>query len=132
MTCVQALKYLFQIKIGALGAGDELAPADLPDQLQLLADLAAVQVQPVTPSVDARDRTPVELAQQHIRQRLDNGGGRAFEDVGDPYRQAAGMETYGAVGIGVAAELDANLRKSGSRLEIAENPRIDFGWSLEK
>src|SRR2546422_5213843 len=98
----------------ALGSGNELAPADLPHQLHLLADLAPIQVHPVTMGVGSGNRPPVEFAEQDVCQSLQNRRWRSFQDVGYLDRQASPVEAYGAVGVGIPSKYHLNLRKSGA------------------
>src|ERR1700738_2126344 len=117
---------------GALRSGDEFAATDLAHQLELLADLAPVQIQSIAVLINTRNGTTVQLAQQDISQSLDDGGGSAFQKIGNPYGQAAFFEAYGAVGVGIAAELNLDAGRLGARLQIFKNTRIDLGGRFEK
>src|ERR1700674_5872267 len=56
---IQALKDLFQIENLTLRSGNELAAADLADQVRLPPHVAPVQIQPVAMGVEPGHRLPV-------------------------------------------------------------------------
>ena len=65
---IQTLEDFLQVEMFALGSGDELAAADLLDQVRLPAYIAAIEVKTVAMSVDARDRLAVEFAEEDVGQ----------------------------------------------------------------
>jgi len=129
---IQAFEEILEIMAGAFRAGDELSAADLSQQLELLPDIAPIQIQPVAVGINGGNRTAVQLTEQDIGQCLDDRRRSAFQDIGDPHGQAAVFKAHRAIGIGVAAELDVYAWGLGSRLETFEYTRIDLGRRFEK
>src|SRR5438067_2121586 len=129
---VQPLEDLFQIARRPLWRREKLAAADLANELQLLPHLAPVQVQAITMRVDASRRAAIQFAEQYVSERFDNRGWRALENVRDPDGEPPALEPDRAVCIGIAPELNYDLRKRRARFELFEHARVDFRRRLEK
>src|SRR6516162_94463 len=90
---VQAFEQFLEIAVNALGPGEKLAAADLPDQMHLPPDVAAVQIQTVAVSVRPRHFDSIKLAQQNVSQGFGDRRRRALQQVGNSHIEASPLET---------------------------------------
>src|ERR1017187_7138282 len=67
---IDPLEDLREVAMLPFGPGDELAAANLFDQVRLPADVAPIEVEPVPVSIDARNRLTVQLAEENMGQSL--------------------------------------------------------------
>ena len=82
--------------------------------------------------VNPGNGTPEQLAKQNKRERLHYRGRGAFQKIGNANSDDGRLQPDGAIGIGERAKLHFKSRRAGPRLELAENPGVNFGRALEK
>src|ERR1017187_3989315 len=122
---IEPLEDLVEIEMLAFGPGDELAAADLFDQVGLPADVAAIEVEAIAVGVDGRTGLAVELAEKDMRQGLQHWRRRPGQQVGNADFEAPVLQTDEAVGVGEAAEFDAHLGSGGARFQLAKDALVD-------
>src|SRR5690242_4777818 len=118
MAKVQLFKNLFQIVKGALGTGNEFAPAGLFDEFQAAAHLLAIEVSPVPLSVSSWRRTAQELGQEYVGQCFEDLCRSAVENVGDSNFESGFVPLDKAVGVRELAEFNSNRGRRRPRLEF--------------
>src|ERR1035441_909538 len=97
---IEPLEDLVEIEMLAFGPGDELAAADLLDQVGLPADVAAIEVEAVAVGVDGCCGLTVELTEKDICQGLQDRCRRPGQQVGNADFEAPALQTDKAVGVG--------------------------------
>ena len=80
---VEVVEDFFQMVMVATGGAYVLASAHLADKPSLGGNLVASNIAAITGVVSPIDRLTIELGEQDVRDRMQHGVGRAFEQVGD-------------------------------------------------
>jgi hypothetical protein len=95
-------------------------------------DVSAIQIEPVPVGIGPRRRTPKEFTEEDVRQRFENRGGRAFQQIRDPHVDSAVFQPDKAVGVRKPAEIDPDRGKTSAGFQFPENSGVDFLRSLKK
>jgi len=80
---VEVVEDFFQMVMVATGGAYVLASAHLADKPCFGSNVVAGDITAITSAVGAIDRLTIELGEQDVRDRMQNGIGRAFQQVGD-------------------------------------------------
>lgn len=115
-TRVQVFKNLPQIVVPAGRAGDELASANLPDEMHLPADVPPVKIEAIAVRIHPGNRAAKQLTEQDVSQGFGHRGGSTLEQVRHANVNANCSQACEAVRIGERTEIDPDDGGRGSRL----------------
>ena len=123
---VQLLEHLFEVVAVPLRMLNPFPAADLANQIEAAADIAAVEVTPVAIVTDRRNRAAKEFREQDFRKRFHHGFGGAGQRIGHANVKQAILPADLSVGVGVAAELNADGGNRSPRTHLVKDAGEDL------
>ncbi len=109
-----------------LGMLNPFPAADLTHQIEAAANIAAVEITAVSIVADRGNRAAKEFRKQDFRKRFHYGFRGAGQRIGHANVKQAILPADLSVGVGVAAELNADGRNRSPRTHLVKNAGEDL------
>jgi hypothetical protein len=124
---VKVFEDFFEVVVVAAGRVDMLAAAKLAHEPRFGGEVVAGDIAPVPGAVSPIDGLAVKLGEQDMRDCVENGIGRAFEDVGEANIKFALTQANGVVDGDKRIEANVHGRRRRAGAHLGVGGVEDFG-----